>query len=346
LSKNEYLRRIIVADTASKTGVGNDFTSVQLWGALEGNRAHMIDTIRGKWEMPRLIDECSRFWEKHKKSENGPLVAFYIEDNASGTGLIQTLKQKGVVVVPIRRKPGQNKVVRVENILPAIESGMVSVEAEKPWVQNFIAECANFTLTDSHKNDDQVDAMADAISVITGGKLKDDRHSGVVAENKYPGVTKAFEVFAGVAKNADGDIFACAMTRHAILDKDGALKGVDNFFYGAHCTEGAGGIAKTLGELLLKSGQKKFESVHISIEGFSKKHVDSRKISEMTLHYVTIKPIKEIQMASPLSQLGLKINVWPSNSDAHFLSAISDGHHGSAMTAAAYAAYGFNRTRQ
>ncbi len=52
---------------------------------------------------------------------------------------------------------------RVQDATPHIESGHVWIPAEAPWVNDFINECEQFTLDDSHSHDDQIDPMVDAI---------------------------------------------------------------------------------------------------------------------------------------------------------------------------------------
>ena len=53
-----------------------------------------------------------------------------------------------------------SKESRVSAIFSIIESGNVLIPATVNWKEDFLLECMNFTL---HKNDDQVDAMAQAI---------------------------------------------------------------------------------------------------------------------------------------------------------------------------------------
>ena len=45
-----------------------------------------------------------------------------------------------------------------------IESGYVKIPADAPWVSDFIMECEKFTADDTHKHDDQIDPMCDALS--------------------------------------------------------------------------------------------------------------------------------------------------------------------------------------
>ena len=45
-----------------------------------------------------------------------------------------------------------------------IESGYVMIPESASWVYDFISECESFTANDSHKHDDQIDPLCDAIS--------------------------------------------------------------------------------------------------------------------------------------------------------------------------------------
>lgn len=168
LPKMEY--RKIYADTAQKKGKQNDYTVFECWGYSDGN-AYLIDLVRGKWESPELRRKANDFWHKHAAIKNGELRQFCIEDKASGTGLIQDIKNiDKVPVVGIQRNT--DKLTRVQDALPYIESGFVYLPDNSPFVSDFIAECEAFTADDGHDHDDQIDPMCDAIDDMLAGRFK------------------------------------------------------------------------------------------------------------------------------------------------------------------------------
>lgn len=162
--------RMIYADTAMKTKEANDYSVFQCWGqGREDGRIYLIDQIRGKWEAPELERRATAFWQKHKAPEEvfaerkrGALRSMKVEDKASGTGLIQGIKAKGIIpILPIERVI--DKYTRVLDGVGYIEAGYVVLPSDAPWVSDFVEECEAFTADDSHMFDDQIDPMMDAI---------------------------------------------------------------------------------------------------------------------------------------------------------------------------------------
>jgi predicted phage terminase large subunit-like protein len=158
--------RMIFADTAQKTKERNDFSVFECWGKVKDKRhIVLIDLIRGKWEAPELEKRAVAFWAKHNAQDVkklGYLRKMKVEDKASGTGLIQKIKFLNQIPIDgIERN--KDKLTRVMDVTGYLESGMVGVLAESPFVNDFIAECEAFTADDSHAYDDQIDPMCDAI---------------------------------------------------------------------------------------------------------------------------------------------------------------------------------------
>jgi predicted phage terminase large subunit-like protein len=152
--------RVIYADTALKAKQSSDYSVFQCWGKSTSGQAVLIDQIRGKWEAPELLAQARSFWLKHQASGNpAKLRAMKIEDKASGTGLIQTLKREGVPVIAIQR--GTDKVSRAHDVVPFIESGNVLLPQSASWLSDYIAEASVFP---NGSHDDQLDPMMDAIS--------------------------------------------------------------------------------------------------------------------------------------------------------------------------------------
>lgn len=161
----KYVRRAVFADTAMKTGEANDYT-VFIDAALgRDGRVYLINLWRKKVQAPELLTLARDVWA----STNGNAQAFYIEDKASGTGLIQQLQSAAgfVPVIPIQRTI--DKLTRVMEVQPRIQAGGVFIPEYAPWVVDFIAECEAFTANNTHKHDDQVDPLCDAINTFLGG---------------------------------------------------------------------------------------------------------------------------------------------------------------------------------
>ena len=159
-------QRVIFADTAQKTAEHNDYSVFQCWGKGEDGNAYFLDQIRGKWESPELKRRSTDFWQKHIAVDPvlyGSLVAMKVEDKASGTGLIQDLRiSSSIPVLPIERV--KDKLTRVTDITGYVEAGRVYIPEEAEWVSEFIQECEAFTPNDTHKHDDQIDPLCDAIT--------------------------------------------------------------------------------------------------------------------------------------------------------------------------------------
>lgn len=159
--------RELFADTAQKTKERNDYSVFQCWG-FEGGRAYLIDQVRGKWEAPELLTTARAFWNKHKNGANGRLRAFNIEDKASGTGLIQTLKkgdrERQIPAVPVKEiQRDKDKVTRAMDVAPTIQAGLVYLPEQAPFLSEFLAETAVFP---NGAHDDQCDPMMDAVDSI------------------------------------------------------------------------------------------------------------------------------------------------------------------------------------
>lgn len=157
--------RFITADTATKTGTRNDFSVMCEWGVYLGN-LYLINMVRGKWEAPELLSTFSAFaaecWNKNHKQELGNLRAILIEDASSGTGLIQSFgRESPVPVTPIKRQ--KDKLTRAMDACPHIKAGKVYLPDGVQWIVEFVSEVSMFTADDSHRHDDQVDNLTDAI---------------------------------------------------------------------------------------------------------------------------------------------------------------------------------------
>ncbi len=171
VSQFNYKRVLISGDTAMKVKEHNDYSVFIVGGVTSENQLHILDIVRGKWEAPELEKTAVAAWNKWKTNQKTGLACngFYIEDKASGTGLIQGLKSRyGIPVFGV--KADTDKLTRCENILPYIESGQVLLpESENySFVPELLAECETFSRDMSHAHDDQVDALGILIQEALG----------------------------------------------------------------------------------------------------------------------------------------------------------------------------------
>ncbi|GKW27781.1 phage terminase large subunit [Pectobacterium brasiliense] len=187
----QLTHRAVYVDTNSgKVEDFNDYTVFTLVGmGIDGN-LYIIDSVRGKWDPEDLLKTAIELWEKWRpfdRKRPAPLRHMGIEDKQAGQGLITTLKKrKALPVLEIPRGAGQNKLIRCLNTVPQIKTGSVfipalltddgqrvdqvyyadgTVAARTDWVMPALAECADFSADDSHKNDDILDTFMDAIEI-------------------------------------------------------------------------------------------------------------------------------------------------------------------------------------
>ncbi|WGM03775.1 phage terminase large subunit [Arsenophonus nasoniae] len=150
----------VYADTALKTKEVNDYSVLLLAAVAVDGGMYILDILRGKWEGFQLEQKTVDFWNKHKHLKPHSLM---IEDKASGTGLIQSLKKKQNI--PVRSAiPNKDKYTRVIEVQGYFESGYIHIPQSADWVSEFIKELESFTATNSHKHDDQVDTVVMAVN--------------------------------------------------------------------------------------------------------------------------------------------------------------------------------------
>lgn len=94
-----------------------------------------------------------------------------VEDKASGTGLIQDIKRDAKIPIKAIQR-NTDKLTRVQDAMPYIESGYVMIPDNAPFVSDFIGECEAFTADNAHDHDDQIDPMCDAIDDMLASSRK------------------------------------------------------------------------------------------------------------------------------------------------------------------------------
>lgn len=165
-----YRRIYICADTAMKTGEANDFTAIGVFGLSRDGEIHLLDMDHGKYEAPELQAHLLAIYQKWRyPHSNIRCSAVYIEDKASGTGLLQTLRRQGMPVLPI--KPDRDKYTRAMDAVPYIANGAFKLpdSREHPISRKVIAEAEAFRSDMRHKHDDIVDMLAYGITKSVAG---------------------------------------------------------------------------------------------------------------------------------------------------------------------------------
>lgn len=161
----EHSRRAIFVDSAMKTGEHNDYTVFLDALLCRDGRIYILNVWRKKVDAVGLLALAKDVWA----ATDGKAQAMYIEDKASGTGLIQQLQQNSVFipVIPVERT--KDKLTRLMEVQPRIQAGAVMLPESAPWVVDFVSECEAFTAGDVHKHDDQVDPLVDAVNTFLAG---------------------------------------------------------------------------------------------------------------------------------------------------------------------------------
>ena len=147
-------------DTACKIEQHNDY-SVCITALKDINdRTFIFSVYRKKLEFPDLIKQIiamhNQAKERFKKN-----VKILIEDKASGTQIIQTLK-KDYCIVPEAIKPEYDKQSRLMGVSHLIENGKcLFPKKEESWWMDFENELLRFPKV---KHDDQCDALSQLLN--------------------------------------------------------------------------------------------------------------------------------------------------------------------------------------
>lgn len=149
---------MIYADTAMKTGEENDYSVFQLWAKGKDGKIYLLDMIRGKWEAPQLLAQARAFWDKCRAHPLGQPRKMKVEDKASGTGLIQQLRQGRIPVEGIQRN--KDKITRAYDTAPQMEAGNVMLMPSHECLSDLMHELTTFP---SAAHDDTVDPIMDAV---------------------------------------------------------------------------------------------------------------------------------------------------------------------------------------
>ena len=162
-----YKRLFITADTAMKTAEWNDFTAIGVWGLTFDNHLYLLDLIHGKFEAPELEASFIGLWNKWQNGVgNRRISAVYIEDKASGTGLIQSLRRKGGLPI-MSFVPDKDKLSRARDAVGYVASGNIFFPENDghPISKTMLSELDAFSADMSAPHDDLVDMLTSAVKM-------------------------------------------------------------------------------------------------------------------------------------------------------------------------------------
>lgn len=144
----------IICDTAIGQKESNDYT-VMGYFRKSGKNLYLVDLIKGKWTMLQQLEHMKNFRIKHQEN------VLKIEKVGAhvSNGVFELLAKEGIPAIPITPK-GRDKVARVRQATPYIDRGQVYLPKGVPWLSDFLIECEQFTTTNSHPHDDQVDVLS------------------------------------------------------------------------------------------------------------------------------------------------------------------------------------------
>lgn len=138
-------------DTASKTGLENDWSVGTTWLFCEGHY-YLVDVCREKLNYPDLRDRMIQMASRYDP------WAILVEDTGVGTGLLEELRNEGLDAVGIN--PTQSKETRAHFQTPKFQSGRVLFPSSAPWLSDLETELLAFP---AGRHDDQVDSIVQAL---------------------------------------------------------------------------------------------------------------------------------------------------------------------------------------
>ncbi len=166
-------------DTANKVEEHNDYSACITILFDMQKKSYVLESYREKLEFPSLIRKVKEKYELVKNTYKCPIKLF-IEDNGSGTQLIQTLEGE-YHISSEAIKPEYDKATRLQSVSHLIENGSCLFPNNEPhWWHDFLYELLRFPRA---KHDDQCDALSQALGNkpeiartpchLVGGKRKD-----------------------------------------------------------------------------------------------------------------------------------------------------------------------------
>ena len=144
----------LTADTAYTSKTTNDPSAVLKY-VIKDNCVYILDVFTGHLEFPELVEVIQDM--AHPKGW------VYVEPKASGKSIVQFLKRNTKLYIKEDTPPTQDKVTRLNAVLPFIESGRVKLLKNALYLDSFLTEVTTFPAS---THDDQVDVLVMAVSKL------------------------------------------------------------------------------------------------------------------------------------------------------------------------------------
>jgi predicted phage terminase large subunit-like protein len=144
-------------DTANKANELADFSVCTTWGVV-GKKLYLLHVFRERLNYPDLKRKVVELAQRHKARQ------IIIEDKASGTQLIQELKQSLYGIHPYLPPTGTDKTMRLHTQSAAFENGLVYLPTQAHWLAEYVKELTSFP---GSKFCDQVDSTTQALDYLT-----------------------------------------------------------------------------------------------------------------------------------------------------------------------------------
>lgn len=155
VAKGPRWRVVQAIDTATREGVGVDFSVVATWGT-DGISYYLLDVWRKRVDYPELRRMAEELYWKWK-----PRIVL-VEDTTHGRPLMQDLKMRSPIpLFPV--KPVGSKETRADAVTPLFATGHVVLPAYASWLDEWTNEHLAFPQS---THDDQVDTTSMALQEL------------------------------------------------------------------------------------------------------------------------------------------------------------------------------------
>jgi predicted phage terminase large subunit-like protein len=177
----DCLITFLTVDTAETSKTYNDATVFSFWGLYEieehGRKTnefglHWIDCVSFHVEPSELEEKFRSFYSSCLLYKKKPTFSA-IEKKSTGTTLLSVLKKyRGMEVRDIERtRASRSKIDRYLEIQPYIARRLISFPKYAKHIDMCITQCKGITANNTHRNDDIVDTMYDAIKIALIDKV-------------------------------------------------------------------------------------------------------------------------------------------------------------------------------
>jgi predicted phage terminase large subunit-like protein len=154
---------VISWDTAMKSSELADYSVGTVWQVQDkGREINLVDLVRGRFEYPELVSAAVTLSRKWKQVDRPTYLV--IEDKASGSSLIQSLKNERIYAHQHHGKFEGDKIMRLTAQAAHFHAGAVRFREDVPWRDELTAELLGFP---GVRHDDQVDSISQALAFIS-----------------------------------------------------------------------------------------------------------------------------------------------------------------------------------